>query len=183
MVWASPHFTALFYTGNFSSRKTGNLAGLGFMVAENHQSPSRNDQNKIIKPSRKEPQKSSLAGGLANGCKNHQLHVRDDTCSEILISHARAYCLAFFYRVRKFLVSLARVTAPKTLRLASSKLTLYSEADELRPVAVAVIACLHQGINGVHSLGFDRNDKADRFSKLSRISAHKCGSLVGGVVF
>jgi hypothetical protein len=33
------------------------LAGLGFMVAENHQSPSRNDQNKTIKPSRNDPNK------------------------------------------------------------------------------------------------------------------------------
>jgi hypothetical protein len=59
MVWAPPHFTALFYTGNFSSRKTGNLAGLPFMVTENHQSSSRNDYNKTIKPSRKDTQKSS----------------------------------------------------------------------------------------------------------------------------
>jgi predicted NodU family carbamoyl transferase len=46
------------------------------MVTENHQSLARNDQNKIIKPSRKDTQKSSLAGGVANVCKNHQLHVR-----------------------------------------------------------------------------------------------------------
>jgi len=46
------------------------------MVTENHQSLARNDQNKIIKPSRKDTQKSSLAGGAANVCKNHQLHVR-----------------------------------------------------------------------------------------------------------
>jgi len=26
MVWASPHFTALFYTGNSTNRKTGSLA-------------------------------------------------------------------------------------------------------------------------------------------------------------
>jgi hypothetical protein len=100
MVWASPHFTALFYTGNSPNRKTG---------------------------------------------------------------------------------SLARVTAPKTIRLASSKLALYGNSEELGPVAVTVIAGLHQGINRVHGLGFDRNDKADGLAELAGIFAHKCGSLVGGV--
>jgi hypothetical protein len=84
---------------------------------------------------RKDTQKSSIAGGLANVCVNHQLHVRDDTCSENLIT-------------------LVRVTAPKTIRLASSKLALKGKADELRPVPVAVIAGLHQGINRVYSLSF-----------------------------
>ena len=76
---------------------------------------------------------------------------------------------------------LARVTAPKTIRLASSKLALYGNSEELGPVAVTVIAGLHQGINRVHGLGFDRNDKADGLAELAGIFAHKCGSLVGGV--
>jgi hypothetical protein len=42
MVWASPHFTALFYTG-----KSISLARVP--VTENHQSLSRNDYNKTIK--------------------------------------------------------------------------------------------------------------------------------------
>ena len=91
-------------------------------------------------------------------------------------SAPRASCLAFFTS-QKILIAIVRVTAPKTIRLASSKLAFYCKVDELRPVPVAVIAGLHQGINGGHGLGFDRNDKADRFSKLAGISAHKCGSL------
>jgi hypothetical protein len=77
MVWASPHFTALLYAVNIiRHKKTGNLAGLHFMVTENHQSPSRKDPNKIIKPSRKDTQKLSLAGGVANVCVNHQPRLR-----------------------------------------------------------------------------------------------------------
>jgi hypothetical protein len=66
-------------------------------------------------------------------------------------------CVLFslFYRVRKFLVTLVRVTAPKTIRLASFQLTLYGNSEELGPVVVTLIAaCLHCGINGVHSIGF-----------------------------
>jgi hypothetical protein len=71
-----------------------------------------------------------------------------------LISLARVL-FSLFYRVRKFLVSLARVTAPKTIRLASSKLAFYGKADELGPVVVTLIAAgLHCGINGVYGLGF-----------------------------
>jgi hypothetical protein len=85
---------------------------------------------------RKDTQKSSIAGGLANVCVNHQLHVRDDTCSENLIS-------------------LARATGLKIIRLASSKLTLNGKAYELGAVVVTLIAaCLHCGINGVHCNGF-----------------------------
>jgi hypothetical protein len=48
-----------------SDKKTGNLAGLSFY-----------GYSKSSKPSRKDTQKSSMAGGVANVCKNHQIHVR-----------------------------------------------------------------------------------------------------------
>jgi len=53
------------------------------------------------------------------------------------------------------LVSLARVTGLKIIRLASSKLAFYGKADELGPVVMtSIAACLHQVINGVHGFGF-----------------------------
>jgi len=48
-----------------------------------------------------------------------------------------------------------RVTAPKTIKLASFQLAFYGKADELGPVVMtSIAACLHQGINGAHGFGF-----------------------------
>ena len=67
-----------------------------FTVPRNHQSPRVMTTIKPSKPSRKDTQKLSLAGGVVNVCKNHQLHVRDDTCSETLISPARVLFSLFY---------------------------------------------------------------------------------------
>jgi len=101
-----------------------------------------------------------MAGGLANVCKNHQprLRVLVFTCARYLFRNSnqpRARTVQPFFTSQKILITLARATAPKTIRLASFQLTLYGKADEFRPVPVALIAaCLHQSINGVHDLGF-----------------------------